>query len=497
MSGVRGATIDVTYSEHLGPDGQHMRHRHNYSGGDRVLCSRDEIDWLPSHPKGMRYLKLTVRNTPGDVTLKDLRLRSARYPVKERGSFRCSDPAFNAIWEMGRRTEAANMEDAYVDCSGRERGMYLRDTIIQYHVNLAAFGDHALYGRCMQLYGQSPDSTGKFRAVYPNTGDYTISDFALNGLEGYLAYYENTGDTERIRTDWAAMMRNLDWFHQLADQRRDMLLDAEWDRKAGIKAHYGGFHGDLQIVKGHMDNTGIHCVFSCTYLIAMQSALILAKAIGEEDDARELRRRIAVLRRSISRAFWDPKKKCFADNQRHRTHSIHCNLFPVRAGIVTKAQRAAIREYVARQLHCLFANGYDPSGGAYTSPNFAFYILDGLYRAGLTRTAEDMMRTGWGWALSQGMRTCPEYWTTRSSQCHAWSASPTYYLSRYVLGVHYPAAPDMDTVEIRVQTESVTQAEGAFPHPRGTVRVKWHTHRGKRVFDYVKAPKGVKVNILA
>jgi alpha-L-rhamnosidase len=104
-----------------------------------------------------------------------------------------------------------------------------------------------------------------------------------------------------------------------------------------------------------------------------------------------------------------------------------------------------------------------------------------------------MMRLGWGWALAQGMRTCPEYWNNRSSLCHAWSSTPTYFLSRYALGVHYPEAANLKKVAIRVQTESITSADGAFPHPSGAVEVKWHMEKGTRVFDRVKAPRGVKV----
>jgi hypothetical protein len=496
LHGVNGATVDLTYSEHLMPDGQHLRHAHNYSGGDRVLCSRDMVDFMPTSPRGMRYVKLTVRNAPGDVVLEEFGLRSASYPVRETGRFRCSDALLNAVWEMGKRTQAVNMEDAYVDCVGRERGMYLRDTILQYHSNLAAFGDQALMARCMQLYGQSPDATGKFRAVYPNSGDYTIADFALNGLEGYRAYYEHTGDAERIRADWDAMMKNLAWFHTLADERDDLLLDSEWDTKKGVKAHYGGFHGDLSIVKGHMDNSGVHCVFSCTYLIAMQAAVVLGRAIGKTDDVAALEKRIAAITPAIRDKFWDAKARCFGDNLDMTTHSVHASLFAARAGVASGEQLAGVREHVAAALKCIFVNGYDPSAGTLTSPNFAFYILDGLYRVGLAKTAEDLMRDGWGWALAQGLKTCPEYWTLGASQCHAWSAGPTYYLSKYALGVHFPAAPDLSKVEIRVQADTISEAEGAWPHPLGVIEVKWHTETGKRVFDYVKAPKGVSVTVV-
>ncbi|MFD1678097.1 alpha-L-rhamnosidase N-terminal domain-containing protein [Alicyclobacillus fodiniaquatilis] len=495
--GVQGATVDLTYSEHLLPDRMHLKHVHYYGLGDRMICSEDESDWLLSQPRGFRYGKITVRNTSRDVTVKQVLLRSANYPVELKGAFACSDPLFNEIWQLGLRTQAANMEDIYEDCPTRERGMYGRDTIIQYCVNLATFGDHALMRRCLELFGQSPDDTGKFRACYPNTGDYTISDFALNMLEGYRIYYEMTGDKAFIRTYWQAMQNNLAWFHELADERADLLLDSEWDVHRNIKAMYGGFHGDLMIKEGYMDNTGIHCVFSCVYLIALQSAVVLAEAIGEVAEVQALQRRIDILSKSIYEQFWNPDLGCYSDNLERTTHSVHASLFAVRAGVVDAAQSASIQHFAARELRSLFVDGYSPQHGVLISPSYAFYILDALYQLGMAETAERLIRQGWGWMLAQGLRTCPEYFDLNLSLCHAWSASPTFYLSKQLLGVHFPEAPNLDVVDIRVQAHSVTEAEGAFPHPRGCIEVKWHTEAHGRVLDYVKVPAGVRVGTVS
>ncbi|MBC8080991.1 MAG: family 78 glycoside hydrolase catalytic domain, partial [Gorillibacterium sp.] len=135
LEGAGGATIDLTYGEHLNADGKHLRHYHWYGLGDRAYADagQETLDWMLTQPRGFRYIQLTVRKSKKDVTLKGLQLKSATYPVEEKGSFRCSDPLLEQIWAMGVRTEAANMEDAYTDCVTRERGQYIRDTIIQYH----------------------------------------------------------------------------------------------------------------------------------------------------------------------------------------------------------------------------------------------------------------------------------------------------------------------------------------------------------------------------
>ena len=494
MTGVKDTIVDITYGEHLHKNENYLVHNHNYCAGDRILCSEDTIDWISSHPRGSRYVKITIRNVKEDITIEKLSFKSTNYPAAIKGSFKCSEKIFNDIWEMGGRTLLSNMEDAYVDCSGRERGMYGRDTIIQYHINLVTAGDHALMKRCMELYGQSPEITGKFRAVFPNTGTYSISDFALNMAEGYLAYYEKTGDKTRLEKDWEAIMKNIAWFNKLADKREDLLLDSEWHLKENeYKQVYGGFHGDLNIAKGIMDNTGIHCVFSCTYLISLKATLRLAEALGKEEEMEELNRRIEKLTKSIIEKFWDEETNCFKDNLEGTTHSPHASIFAIRADAVTKEQLSAVQSHLKKALSSIFVNGYGPEDGVLISPSFAFYILDGLYKADLAEVAEAIIKQGWGWMLNQGLRTCPEYFNKTDSLCHAWSASPTYYLSRYVLGINFNKSRDINLIELEVKAPGVEWAEGIVPHPSGTIEVKWHKEMGKVIYDYIRLPNGLKL----
>ncbi|MDX2197200.1 MAG: alpha-L-rhamnosidase N-terminal domain-containing protein [Cytophagales bacterium] len=498
LTGVKDTVIDICYSEKLLGDKTRLQIQFNNPAGDRILCSEDTITWMPSHPRGIRYIGITVRQPKSDININFIKFISANYPVVKTGTFNSSDTLLNNIWAACERSQSANMEDTYVDCSGRERGNYLRDTVIQYHNTLAFYGVHDLFKRCLELYAQSPEeSTGKFRAVVPNSGDYTISDFCLNGVEGFKAYYDHTGDIDFIKKHWSVIKNNLKWFCNLSDEREDKLLDAEWDTHKGINAHYGGFHGDLGVPRNYMSINGIHTAFTITYIIALQCAEGLAKALGNSADVLEYRQRIDFLSKSVNDKMWNPTLGIYADNITKDTHSIQANMFAIRAGIADKQKLDSIRDYFTKNFTSIFINGYNPDDGVYSSPPYLFYVLDGLYKAGLENIAEKIIKDGWGWCLMMGMKTTPEYFELFNSLCHAWSAHPGYYLSKYVLGVQFPKAPDLKYVEINVKTQNVQQAEGAFPHPQGgIIKVKWHMQGGKRVFDYVIVPQGVEYKII-
>ncbi|MCL2462846.1 MAG: hypothetical protein FWF44_09290, partial [Defluviitaleaceae bacterium] len=411
--------------------------------------------------------------------------------VKKTGSFECSDPLLNRIWEAGALTQSVNMEDAYDDCVDRERGLYALDTLIQYHVNLACFGDQRLMKRCLELFDQSVHPSGLYRCVYPNAGDYILPDFALYVIDGFYSYFRHTGDAEFIRKCWPSITTDLSVFHALAGERADLLLRADYPdgRVPGDKRI--GFLGDGE----HTNNTGINCLYSCLYLIALRGAETMAGAIGEEEDAAALGQRIARLEQAIPEAFWSAERGLFADNTDKTDFSPHASLFAVKAGVASAGQKEILRGSLPPLLTPFFKNGYDPAEGFAFTTSYGLYMLDGMYRLGLAETAENVMRQGWGWFLAKGVKTTPELFSLDDSLCHAWSASPTYMLSRNLLGVNFDRDGQPDHILIDVRAGNVAWARGVYPHRLGDVRVAWHKEGGRIVYDEIRVPAGVSFEI--
>lgn len=498
LKGVLGATVEMAYSESLLPCGLRLEIAPMYQPCDQIFCSQDKVEFQPMQPRGMRYLVLTVTKASNDVTLENIKFIDASYPVEEIGSFECSDELLNQIWKQCMLTQRTNMEDAYVDCVTRERGMYIRDTIIQYYNNQVVFGDQPLMHRCMQLYGQSPDSSGKYRAVYPNSGTYTISDFCLNAIEGYHAQYKFSGDTSAIKRDWSAMKANLKWFDDLADEREDKLLDANWNTNRGVYANYGGFHGDLIHSKEkQVDTDGIHCVFTCTYLVALDKMVEMAIAIDLKDEAATIQQRADFIRNNSKALFFDESVGLYKDSLTSEIHSYHAQLSAIRANVASEEQIVLIKKHIEKTLLSVFLNGYDPYEGVRFSPSYAFYIFEGLYMAGLYEVAENLIRSGWGYFLYKGYTQIPEYHVISqgTSYCHAWSACPLYYLSSAFSGIEYPDDKDLNSYSLNVKSSTVEWAKVKLPHPKGVIEVEWHMEDGIRVFDKIAAPDGVELRM--
>ena len=496
LRGVKGATIDFLYSDRFMLDNQHLRSLAWVPLGDCVVCAKDSLNWQPIQPRGFRYVSITVRNTTGDITIDNISFLSAHYPVEQIGSFECSDPLLNRIWEMGALTQRINMEDTYTDCVDRERGLYALDLLVQYHINLMCFGDQSLMKRALELYGQSNHSqTGMFRCLYPNTGDYVLPDFCLYIVNAFHAYFRQTGDVTFIQKYWPAIIENISRFNCLSDEREDKLLNAEWPEGGWPPIENDnriGFLGDgIADIGQAMDNTGINCMFSAMYLIALRQMQEMSQAIKAGDDFSE---RINILEKSISKAYWNEEKGLFADTLEHTAFSPHASLWAVLAKTVTDEQRQRLKLTIPPLFTPLFKNGINPADGVRFETSRGFHLFVALYELGLDDVAESVIKEGWGYFLHKGLKTTPEHFELRHSLCHAWAAHPTYMLSRYVLGVEFDANGE---VKVNPRPGTLTWAKGTVPHPKGVIEVEWRKENGKVIMKYTNLPLEAVKEILS
>ena len=162
LRGVRGATLDVIYTERLSPDREHVQQFSWYPVGDRALCTLDAIDWMPASTRGARYCLLTVRNPRQDVTLESFRLRSATYPV-EPGMV----PLFRPLFDGSLAHVRADPGGEHGGCLRRLRGPRAGHVCPGYH--------HSIPRQPGDFWRSAPDAAmpGTIRAVVGRDGPFS------------------------------------------------------------------------------------------------------------------------------------------------------------------------------------------------------------------------------------------------------------------------------------------------------------------------------------
>jgi hypothetical protein len=387
---------------------------------------------------------------------------------------------------MGRDTQHACMEDAYLDCPWRERGLYSGDMLVQFPVALACFGGgggSALARRCIELFLLSQDGAtngliagGAFGLPAGRHPDY--SSIVLIALHDY---WVRTGDVTVIANLLPRVKRLAAGLAGLKSTD-PVLLD-------GSDLH-------PYIDNCFMDKGGINCSLNCFYHRSFHCAAKLFELVGESSLANEYAQKADHLAAAIRERFWNESRGVFTDRLKadkpDTLPSVPANTLPL-LWVATPAQAQRVLPWLMDAMEHNFrvpapARSEDLNVNAY----FSFYVLGVLYKVHRPAEAEAFIRREWGRMIDAGAWTCWEYFIDSNSRCHAWAAAPTHYLSTEVLGIKFPEAGNINKITIAPTPGTLTWARGVYPHPAGPIRVRWQRDGGALRLRY-EAPVGVQV----
>ena len=469
-----GTRIDLAYLERVHADGSAVRDDMTLVNmAERYVAREGRQRWQTFHPRGLRYLEITVHDHPEAFALHHLGLTRAEYPASHRGAFSCSDPQLTAIWQAGVDTLQACMEDSYLDCPRRERGVYTGDIYVQFFTTMAAFGDTALVRRNLRQMFQRNHRAGLERGGH----DYQSLVIML-----LCQYYARTGDLPFVREMQAGLNTMLAAFAR-SGQTASGLLD--WET---ISPYI-----DLSA----MERKGVSCALNAFYQQAFADGARLLRVLGDNAGAEQAQGQADVLAARIRATFWDERRGVFLDrpvqDAEASTPSVCGNTLPLLFDIADARQAARVAPYLA---HAVLHNFIVPEPAApedvRVNAYFAFYTLEVLYSHGYIEEAEVFMRACWGRMAEPGAWTLWEYFYDNASRCHAWASAPTYYLTTQVLGVTFPEPGNPNRVLLAPHPGSLHWAKGVYPHPAGDITVAW-TYDGEHLEVQWTAPEGVEV----
>ena len=482
-----GTMFTIGYTERLEPDGSaSLAFRHFQDMVDQVIWPGGRQLWHGMHPRGGRWLEVCAPQGGDGVTIHSAKLSRATYPGTLVGSFDCSDPLLNRIWQLGAETLVACREDAYLDCPGRERGLYSGDFLVQYLVDQATFGDRALFRRCIDLFLQTQGEDGVVAGGCFGLPPGRHSDYSAIIVSCLWQDYVWAGDLSFAAAKQPELARLLAGLEALLDPDHGL-----------VDATGGDPYIDLQA----MDKRGVSCALNCFFAKAFLDGAALYALLGDGLAAARWLDAGSTLAARVREAFWSEELGCFLDrrpaDEPATTPSVAANALPVVFGLADAEQAQRAHAWLVDALAEPFLVP-DPqrNSDCRVTSYFAYYALGALYEhPNGDRAALDLMRLGWGRMLEAGAWTCWEYLvdTEGASRCHAWSASPTYYLSAKVLGIEFPEPSNFDRVTVRPRTSGLAWARGTWPHPRGVIEVSW-TAEGELHVE-ASAPDGVSVEI--
>jgi hypothetical protein len=457
-------------------------------------------------PTGFRYIKvmaLSAGSREASVILEPVIAEHIRYPVEDRGTFRCSDPVLNEIWDLSRRTVHLCMQNEVWDGIKRDQLPWMGDLYTEALAIYHLFGDGRLARRTLEILAEvgpaparplerqaAPGLAEIWRSAggsHPGAGSGDINGIPsytlwwILGLADYVYYTCDRSLIEEVAQELRATLDHV----------------AGWVGEDGIWRFHGGWDFvDWAPVTAVERETFCHLLA----IRALKEGAKMLEGIGQT--AGDLWETSFRMVRAARDAWVREKEYTFGGSH-------HVNSMAIRSGILTSEE---ICDLFARTLQ------NDPP----ISMTYWHRALDleAALLAGQAQWGLDYIRRHWGTAVRMGLTTLWEafdpawmgadphgvsivgaeyarYGGYETSLCHGWSSGPAVWLHKAILGVQ-PEEAGFTAVRFEPHLGDLDWAEGSLPTPHGEIRVKLCRGTGdmpSKPQARIEAPDGIVIRI--
>jgi hypothetical protein len=380
---------------------------------------------------------------PKGVKVLELKYRESGYDTEFAGSFQCSDPFFNKLWEKARRTLYITMRDSYMDCPDRERALWTGDAVNEageafYALSISS---HALARNWLyEVFGWQR-SNGVIYSPFGNwQRELPCQSLATIGYYGLWTYYLYTGDKQVLA--------------ELYDKAKEYLNLWEPDGKGTMKLRRGDWTwGDWG------ENKDMLLLYNLWYYIAIKGMNNAAVELGKNDDIIRYTQFMNEFKTSFNKQFWNGTAYRDPDYQGKTDDRAHA--LAVVSGIADADKYTAMLKVFQTQ--------------EYASPYMEKYVFEAMMQMGYEKEALDRHKKRFAEVVNHPeFTTLFEGWGIGvkgyggGTVNHAWSGGGLTILSQYVCGIA-PLKPGFELFQVMPQPGYLTEASASLESVKGII----------------------------
>jgi alpha-L-rhamnosidase len=397
-----GTEVTLRHAEVLEPDGS--LYTANLRGApqiDRYTCrGGDEEAFEPRFTyHGFRYVE--VSGLPKKPALRDLVARVFHSSSPEVGSFECSDPELNRLWQNVLWTQRANLMSSPTDCPQRDERLGWMGDIQSFcqtglfNMDLAAF-----LTKWLRDVRDAQTKDGRFPDFAPHpfgpeerfSGAPAWSDA---GVFVPWTLYLNTGDHRILEEQFEAARR---WVEFVRGKNPDLL----W-RNARGNDYNDWLNADTQVLEDWPKQGGaVPPEVLATAFFARSTELVsrMADVLGRSKEAKQYGELARGIREAFNRAYVSPEGRVQGDTQAGYALALSFDLLP-------EALRPAALGFMVEGLKPY-------RGHLSTGIQTTHRLMQELTRGGRTDVAYELLnqRTipSWRYTVEHGATTIWERW---------------------------------------------------------------------------------------
>ena len=478
-----GTVVGLTAGEDVGQDGLAVAAPRNWSA-TYVASGRQAERFETLEPVGFRYVTAV---SPAEASIAVDAVERI-YPPASGGSFACDDERLTTLWGVGARTVQLCSMDAFVDCPGREQQSWVGDSYLHSLVTMVTASDWRLVRRNLRIGAHAQRRDGFLSGISAGVGTVTpvsIPEYSCYWVRALARYVERSGDTATAR--------------ELMPTATEVL--AAFERHRSDDGFLRRLPGIVFVDWAQTERAEVTAAVDALYAAALlDHARMLELVLDDAAGAEDARRRQQITASAFEH-LWDEERGVYVDaldaGGALRRVSQQTNALAVVGRCVPAERRARVLDRVLdpRRVRRTLCNadlpepehwryqrwrpeGFDDEHDVVEAqPFLAHFLNEAIALSGRTELLVDRCLQWWP-QVEQGATTFGEFWQAEAgtaSRCHGWSASPTYDLSAYVLGVRpvVETAADLGFTRAVVAPAfgHLTHVSGSVPTPSGPLVV--------------------------
>jgi hypothetical protein len=484
FSSEEGVLLEMGTAECLYPN-RSARYKERINYTDYYISKKGAQTWSPMTWRGFRYLSVSREES---LIIKNVSAIRQHYDLEREGSFECSDPLLNKIWEVGNQTLLLCSQDTYMDTPWREQTHYIAGD--SRYLQRYAYYTYGLSSEFLTRYNilsgawsQRWSDDGSIRSRYPtdwllgeNTSTY-LADYQLEWILMLGEYFNYFGGEDLVLQVYPNMKKLLTLFDNYVGKQHGLLSDVPgW------------------IVLDHpdtypMDQRGEICALNCLYYGALCQASYLARHVAADPGlAARWENQAERIKQNIQKYLWSPEKQLYRDSYGSNKFSKQTQVYALLYGLVEARDREHVVDAIADDL-------------LHSEQSFSYYVVSSVFDE-RPKWALDFIRENWG----RQMKTpyfngaWHEAWDIASfgsdllSTSHAWSSGPTALLPQKVLGVESLSAGGK-TFAVKPNLGDLKWVKGIVPSPFGPIYVQCSNDSVDGLRLYVLVPEQTSAEI--
>ena len=482
VNGGSGSSVKVKYAEALYEKVNVKGHRDSVNNltmngvWDLFHPDGETRTFRPLWKRTFRYVQLVVETKESPLNIISHVNEYSGYPYPEMSTFKSNDKRLNEIFEMGLRTFRMCSGETYYDTPYYEQLSYGGDNRPIGAISTYNSTDDRLFREVMRLYPQSENrETGLFKSAYPSRFNFDMGSWSLAWIQSLHDYYFMRGDSLWIKQFVPNIERVLEFYQRHLDESTGIIGNVKSQNFI-----------DWSIEKGRVPKSNEKkeikqsALLTLYYAHTLDCAVKLYQQLGETEKAKRWKQVTSSLKNAVYINCWDEEEKLFADYPGEKIFSQHTNIMAILCDAVNPETQPELFSRI------LTYNKFDEFASSY----FSFFLFKAMEKTGQEDLFLDNLDFYYNF-LDRGHTTFGETGFTSHdrSDCHAWSAHPSYFLISSVCGIK-PADVGFKNVTITPHLGNLTDIEASMPHPKGRISVKYELGK-KGLKATIKLPEGM------